>query len=148
MKDYLPDISSVSSVIGMVGGVVSSLFGGWDGFLQGLVLFMVVDWVLGVVNAAIFKKSTKTSSGGYSSDVGFKGLVKKGVILVMVLVAARIDAILGVSVVRDAVCIAYLANELASIIETIGQMGIPIPAPIEKAIDILQAKGEDTSGMQ
>lgn len=148
MSDYLPSLSSVSTVIGMVGGTVSGLFGGWDGFLQALILFMAVDWILGVVNACVFKKSTKTASGGYSSDVGFKGLVKKCVILVMILIAAGIDTLLGVSVVRDAVCIAYIANELASILETIGQMGVPIPSVIEKAIDILQAKGDDTSGLQ
>lgn len=146
MRDYFPALSDLSMVIGAIGGAVSGFLGGWDGFLKTLLLFMLIDYVLGVANAIVFKHSTKTTSGGYSSQVGFKGIFKKCVILAMVLISAQLDSLLKMDVIRNAVACAYIANELGSIIETTGEMGVPIPAPIQKAVDLLNKKGEIDNG--
>lgn len=143
MKDFTPVLSSVSAVVGVVGGVLADLLGGADTVLYTLLIFMVVDWALGVVVSIVFKKSTKTESGGYSSAIGFKGLVKKCVILLMVIISAQLDRVLNVTFIRTAVCFAYAANELASIIENVGLTGVAIPAPITKAIDLLKNRDKE-----
>ena len=145
MKDYSPFISGVTAVIGIIGGVLSDLLGGADTVLYTLLIFMVVDWFLGVAVSIVFKKSSKTESGGYSSAIGFKGLVKKCVILLMVIISAQLDRVLNVTFIRTAVCFAYAANELASIIENVGLTGVAIPAPITKAIDLLKARNKEDS---
>ena len=106
MKDFTPVLSSVSAVVGVVGGVLADLLGGADTVLYTLLIFMAVDWVLGVVVSIVFKKSTKTESGGYSSAIGFKGLVKKCVILLMVIISAQLDRVLNVTFIRTSVCFA------------------------------------------
>ena len=71
-----------------------------------------------------------------------KGLIRKAMILLFVLIGFRLDLAMGVTYIKDAVCIAFIANELISIVENAGLMGIPIPAIITNAIDILKKKGD------
>ncbi len=130
------------SVIGVVGGCISSALGGWDTAVEALAIFMAVDFVLGVLCATIFKKSPKTQSGGISSNEMAKGFIKKILKLVIVAVAYRIDLLIGSSFVRDAAVIAFCASELLSIVENAGLMGVPFPKPVLQAIDILQRKSE------
>lgn len=132
----------LSAGIGVIGGAVSYLFGGWDASLQALLLFMAADYITGLAAAALFRHSPKTESGGLSSKVCFQGLVRKGMVLLLVLLAHRLDTVLAVSYIRDGVCIAFLANELISIIENAGLMGVPIPEVVRHAIDLLKQKGE------
>lgn len=136
---------TLATALGIVGGFISTLFGGWDTALQTLVIFMTVDYISGLILAGVFKKSNKTETGALDSKVGWKGLCKKGMTLLIVLIAARLDHMTGTSFVRDAVVIGYCANELISIIENAGLMGVPIPDAIKKAIDTLttikQGKG-------
>ncbi|MGN1130458.1 MAG: holin family protein, partial [Ruminococcus sp.] len=73
---------------------------------------------------------------------GWKGLCRKGVTILVVLVAYRLDLLIGTNYIRDAVVIAFCANELISIVENCGLMGLPLPKPIVKAIDILKNKSE------
>ena len=87
-------------------------------------------------------KSEKTENGMLESRAGWKGLCRKGVTLLVVLVACRLDLILGSNFIRDAVVIAFVANEAISIIENAGLMGIPMPMPILKAIEVLKNKSE------
>ena len=129
--------------IGVVGSTVAAAFGGWDAAMITLVSMMVIDYLTGVLVAAVFHNSPKTENGALESKAGWKGLCRKGVTLLIVLVAARLDIILGTGVIRDAVIIGYIANEIISIIENAGLMGVPIPAAIEKAIEVLQSKGEE-----
>nr|WP_297280278.1 phage holin family protein [uncultured Butyricicoccus sp.] len=124
----------------VVGGVLSELFGGWDAAMATLLMFMATDYITGLVVAGVFQNSDKTESGSLSSTAGWRGLCKKGMTLVVVLVAARLDIVLGTSFVRDAVVIAYLANETISIIENAGLMGLPVPDVIMQAIEQLQGK--------
>lgn len=136
------DITKICAVVGAFGGAVAAAFGGWDAALSTLVIFMIIDYMLGIIVAAFFKKSKKSKTGALDSNAGWKGLLKKGVTLLVVLVACRLELVTGISFIRDAVVIAYIANETISITENAGLMGIPIPAPIQRAIDILKTKSE------
>ena len=129
--------------IGIVGSTVAAAFGGGDAAMITLVSMMVIDYLTGVLVAGVFHNSPKTENGALESKAGWKGLCRKGVTLLIVLVAARLDIILGTGVIRDAVIIGYIANETISIIENAGLMGVPIPEAIEKAIEVLQSKGEE-----
>lgn len=136
------NMTKICATAGAIGGAVAAAFGGWDAALSTLVIFMIIDYVLGVIVAAFFKKSKKSKNGALDSNAGWKGLLKKGVTLLVVLVACRLELVTGISFIRDAVVIAYIANETISITENAGLMGIPIPAPIQRAVDILKNKSE------
>lgn len=125
-------------------GWLAAMFGGWDSSFITLIIFMAVDFVSGWILAAVFHRSPKTKNGALKSNEGFKGLVRKGVILLVVLVSHRMDLAAGTTIIRDTVVIAFCANELLSIVENAGQMGVPIPAIITNAIEILREKGETT----
>lgn len=124
----------------VVGATISELFGGWDAAIMTLMLFMALDYVSGLIVAGVFQASDKTQSGKLDSAACWRGLLKKGMTLVIVLVAVRLDLVLGTSFVRDAVVIAYIVNETISIIENAGRMGLPIPDAVLKAIEQLQGK--------
>lgn len=130
------------TLIGVVGSGVASFFGGWDAALVTLLIFMGIDYVTGLIVAGVFHKSEKTENGTLESHVGWKGLCRKGVTLLIVLVACRLDLVMGSNFIRDAVVIAFIANETISIIENAGLMGIPIPTVITKAIEVLKNKAE------
>lgn len=132
----------ICTVIGAVGSGIAALFGGWDTGLVSLLIFMGLDYISGLVVAGVFHKSNKTNTGSLESKTCWKGLCRKCMTLVFVLVSYRLDLIIGTNYIRDAVIIAFLANELISLVENAGLMGIPLPAVITKAIDILQKKSE------
>lgn len=129
-------------IIGIVGSFVASLFGGWDSALTTLLIFMGVDYITGLIVAGVFHNSGKSESGALESRAGWKGLCRKGMTLLMVLIACRLDLVMGTSFVRDAVVIAYVVNECISIVENAGLMGLPIPAVLTRAIDVLKQKSE------
>lgn len=132
--------NAIYSILGVVGGTISSIFGGWDYAMTTLLLFMGIDYITGLIVAGVFHNSKKTKSGTLESRTGWKGLSRKGVTLLIVLVACRLDIVMGSNFIKDAVVIAFLANETISIIENAGLMGITIPTVIKKAIDVLQAE--------
>lgn len=134
--------NGICTGIGIVGGFITSMFGGWDSGLTTLLLFMVIDYASGLIVAGIFHNSNKTESGTLESRAGWKGLCRKCMTLLFVLIAYRLDLAIGVNYIRDAVIIGFVANELISIVENAGLMGIPLPAVIQNAIDILKRKGE------
>ncbi len=131
---------SILTFIGAAGGLLASFFGGWDSSLTTLIVFMGIDYVTGLIVAGVFHKSPKTKTGALESKAGWKGICRKGVTILIVLIACRLDLIMGTSLVRDAVIIAYIVNELISIIENAGLMGIPVPAVITRAIEVLRKK--------
>lgn len=137
---------TIFGAIGAVGAFIASLFGGWDAALMTLIIFMAIDYITGLIVAGVFHKSGKSENGALESRAGWKGLCRKGMILLLVLVGCRIDLVIGSNYVRDAVCIAFIANETLSITENAGLMGIPIPAVITNAIDVLKNKGEKENG--
>lgn len=137
--------TGICSVFGVIGSAIAAVFGGWDAGLATLMIFMALDYVSGLVVAGVFHKSNKTNTGSLESKAGWKGLCKKCMTLLFVLVAYRIDLIIGTDYIRDAVIIAFIANELISLVENAGIMGVPLPDIITKAIDILQKKAESES---
>lgn len=141
--DFMSKVQAVFiSIFGAVGALLVRLFGGWTTDLQTLIIFMAVDFAMGLIIAGVFNKSTKTESGALNSSAGFKGLCKKGVALLIVLVANQLDKVMSVEYIRTAVIIAFIVNETISIVENAGIMGIPIPNVITKAIEVLKDKSE------
>lgn len=140
--------NAICTTAGAIGGVIASLFGGWDTGLVSLLIFMGLDYVSGLVVAGVFHKSNKTDTGSLESKAGWKGLCRKCMTLVFVLVSYRLDLIIGTNYIRDAVIIGFIVNETISIVENAGLMGVPLPAVISKAIDILTAKSEEKGGDQ
>ena len=136
MKGY------IMTIFGLIGSFIASLFGGWDAALTTLVIFMGIDYVTGLIVAGVFHNSGKTESGALESRAGWKGLCRKGMTLLIVLIACRLDLIMNTNFVRDAVVIGYIANETISIVENAGLMGLPIPSAITKAIEVLTKKNE------
>ncbi|MCH5299208.1 MAG: phage holin family protein [Ruminococcus sp.] len=145
MKDFFCTLLSKDNfcpILGVTGGFIASLFGGWSSGMITLLIFMCVDYVSGLMVAGIFKNSHKTDSGALESRAGWKGLCRKGMTLFIVLLAHRLDLLMGMNYIRDAVIIGFCANEAISIVENAGLMGIPLPEVITKAIDILTKKSK------
>lgn len=133
---------TVCTGVGIVGSTIATLFGGWDNGLATLLIFMVIDYASGLIVAGVFKKSPKTDTGALESKAGWKGLCRKCMTLVFVLIAYRLDLTIGTNYIRDTVIIAFIANETISLVENAGLMGVPLPAVITKAIDVLQKKAD------
>lgn len=135
----------ICSILGVISGAIASAFGGWDSALMTLAIFMLIDYFSGVICAGVFHKSQKSESGALESKAGFKGLAKKGMQLLIVLVACRLDLLIGThTFIRDAVVIAFVTNETISILENAGLMGIPLPKALTKAIEVLKEKEKES----
>ena len=124
--------SVFKTVVALGGGAASYLFGGWSSLLGILVAFVVIDYISGFVAAGI--------EGKLASSVGLRGIAKKVFIFVIVAVAHLADQAAGIAIIRDTAIFFYLANELLSIIENSGRIGLPIPPVIAQAVEILQGK--------
>lgn len=135
--------TAVCTAVGIIGGAIASLFGGWDAALTTLIICMAVDYISGLIVAGVFHKSKKSANGALESRAGWKGLCRKGTTLLIVLIACRLDMLIGTTYIRDSVVIGFVTNETISIIENAGLMGIPLPAAICKAIDTLTFKAKD-----
>ena len=133
----------VCSLCGIIGGSVAYLFGGWDDSIITLLMFMVIDYISGIIVAGVFRKSPKSQTGALESDASWKGLVKKGYSLLIIIVANRVDYQLGTTLARDSATIGFITSELISIVENAGLMGMPLPKVLYKAIDILNAKEDE-----
>ena len=132
----------ICTIFGVIGSAIASFLGGWDAGLATLLIFMCLDYVSGLIVAGVFKNSPKTDTGSLESKAGWKGLCRKCMTLVFVLIAYRLDLVIGTNYIRDAVIIGFIANETISLVENAGLMGVPLPTVITKAIDILQKKTE------
>lgn len=128
----------ICTTVGVIGAGAAWIFGGWDTALAALLICIAVDYISGSVVALVFHKSRKTETGAYNSAYGFKGLCKKGLMLLLVVVAVQADRLLGADYVRDAVCIGFSANEILSIVENLGLAGVPLPKVITQALEQLQ----------
>lgn len=127
-------------IIGVLGSFLSNLFGGWSSGIATLLIMMALDWITGLMVAGIFRSSKKSENGALNSSVGLKGICKKIMMLIIVVMAYRFDLIVGTNYIRDAVVIALIVNEAISILENGVLMGIPIPKVLQKAIDIMKDK--------
>ncbi|MDX8359203.1 MULTISPECIES: phage holin family protein [Bacillaceae] len=110
---------------------VTFLFGGWDKLMVILLVFVIIDYVTGMISATI--------EGSLSSRIGFKGIMQKIFIFALVAIAHLIDLILGeYHFLRDTTIFFYLSNELLSIIENAGRAGVPVPKVLTRAIKLLR----------
>lgn len=132
-------------VLAVIGSAVAEALGGWDMALQVLIGFMVIDYATGWLVAAVWHKSGKSKSGALSSDAGFKGLVKKCVVLAVVWMGAMLDRVTGGNVVRTAVCMFFIANEGLSILENTAIMGVPYPAFVKNMLDAMKQSAEEAT---
>ena len=131
---------TICTVFGVAGSAVAWAFGGWDAALTALIVCMIADFVSGSLVALVFHYSRKSETGRYNSAYGLKGLCKKCLMLLFVIVAVQADRLLGGDFVRDAVCIGFTANEILSIVENLGLAGVPMPQAVVKALEQLQSK--------
>ena len=133
----------IFTALALAGSAMAELFGGWDKALQTLVLFMALDWITGgILLPGVFQKSLKSANGAMESRAGWKGLCRKAMTLFYVLIAVRLDMLMGTDYLRDAVCIGFIANEALSIVENAGLMGVPLPSMLKKGIDVLKVSAE------
>ena len=130
----------ILAVISAVGGFVVELVGGLDAVLKALLIFMAVDYLTGLAVAFVFHKSNKTKNGGASSKEGFKGIVKKLCMLMLVGLAHELDVIMGADYIRAITIMFFLANEGLSVLENVGLMGVKYNAFLVKALEALRDK--------
>lgn len=119
------------------GGALSYFYGGWSTLLKVLLFFVIADYITGMVASGL--------EGKLSSSIGMKGIIKKVFIFVIVAVAHMADTAIGNgSILMDATIFFYIANELLSITENAGRVGVPLPDVLVQAVDILKSKAKST----
>ncbi len=141
--EFFTKLSTGEITIGVICSIVAQAFGGWSEGMTALVVFMIIDYITGLLVAGVFHASKKTENGGLESRAGWKGIIRKVTTLMIVLVAAYVDKVMGMTFVRDAVVIGFLANEAISIIENAGLMGLPLPKAVTNMIDLLKIRADE-----
>ncbi len=127
---------TVGIISAIVSEALSATLGGWDVWLQTLVLFVILDYISGVMAAAVQKK--------LNSEIGYKGIIKKVFIFILVAVAFKLDMLFGTDAMRIAVIGFYLGTEGLSILENAGKANLPLPEFLTKALQQLrELRGED-----
>lgn len=140
--DYNAVKNGVLAALAAVGSWIANALGGWDASLQVLIALMVADYITGVLVAAVWHKSSKSSSGTLNSVAGFKGILKKCAILSLVWIGVLLDNATGANYIRTAVVLFFIGNEGISLLENLGLMGVPFPAFLQRALDALRDKGD------
>jgi len=127
---------SLNTVIAILATIFTWLFGIWNTAIAVLITFMVLDYVTGLIKGYIFKK--------LSSDIGLKGIARKAVIFIVLIVAVSLDRLTGNGqwIFRTLVCYFYIANEGLSIVENCAQIGLPVPQKIKDALIQLKEGGK------
>ncbi len=121
-------------------GAISGLFGGFDALLNVLLAAIVIDYISGIL-LALYGKSTKTPDGKLSSAVGAKGIAKKGMIMLTIILAHMLDTAMGANTTfRNATILFYIANESLSFLENLNTMGIPFPQKIKSLLSEMHSK--------
>ena len=127
-----------------VGAFVTALIGEWDGALLTLLLFIAADWITGLTVAGVFHRSPKSRNGALESRIGLKGLRRKEAMLLVVLVAYRLDLMAGLhGVLRTGAIMILACNEALSILENVGLIGIKYPSVIDRVIRQLLGRKND-----
>lgn len=136
----------VLGVLAVAGSAMAQALGGWDMALKVLIGFMVLDYVTGWLVAAVWHRSSKSETGALASNAGFKGLIKKCMILALVWMAAMLDRVTGSDFVRTAVCMFFIANEGLSILENTAVMGVPYPDFVKNMLDAMKEQANTADG--
>lgn len=140
--------NGVLAALATVGTFVAHALGGWDAAMQVLVALMALDYLTGILVAAVWQRSNKSSTGALDSKAGFKGLCKKGMILLLVWLGVLLDNAFGTTYVRTAIIIFFIGNEGLSLLENLGLMGVPFPEFLKKALEALRDQGDAGEGGQ
>jgi toxin secretion/phage lysis holin len=126
----------------LLGAIISFSFGLWTESLTFLLVLMAIDYFTGIVAAV-------REGSGLNSNIGFWGLCKKALILLVMLIAHRLDVLLGIEVVMGSAVFFYIANELLSVIENYGRIGLPLPDRLRRIVQVLRDRaGEDSDKPQ
>lgn len=132
----------IVKTLAAVAGAIAGLFGGWDLMLKVLLVFMVVDYATGWV-VAILGNSVKTESGHLDSRISWKGILKKGLALAVVLLGAMLDKAIGQDhAFRTMAVWFYIANEGLSILENLALAGVPFPAGLKNILEQIREKND------
>lgn len=137
----------VLEALSAAGGAVLSFFCGLPSIIWVLLAVMTLDYITGIM-CGVMGKSPKTETGGLSSNAATLGILKKTLILVVVGLAALVDyaiattAGIEISAVTGATCLWFVASEGLSILENAATMGVPIPAVLMKALEIMRKQGQ------
>ena len=142
MENVVHIKNAVLAALAAFGTFVANALGGWDAALQVLIGLMAADYVTGLIVAGVFKRSGKSETGALESRAGFKGIVRKCTILMLVWVAAMLDRLTGAAYIRTAVCLFFIGNEGLSILENTALMGVPYPAFVRNALEAMRDKGD------
>ena len=134
--------NGILAVFSVIGSFAANSLGGWDASMQVLVALMVADYLTGVLVAAVWHKSSKSSSGTLNSVAGFKGILKKCMILLLVWIGVLLDDATGANYIRMAVILFFIGNEGISLLENLGLMGVPFPAFLRRALEALRDQGD------
>lgn len=132
---------------GAVGAWIAYLLGGWDAALSLMFVAMGLDYFTGIL-CALMGRSAKTPTGWFRSAVAYRGLTKKMMMLIIVMVATMVDRLIGTDgVCRIAAIGFYVANEGMSIIENAHAMGVPFPQGLLDTLERLRKRSGDTSAL-
>lgn len=126
----------INMLLGFVGAFFTFAFGGWTQLLILLCIAMAIDYITGV--AAVIRTGSRLNS-----KIGFWGLTRKGLMLLVILLAHQIDQLIGTDVIKGGAMYFYLANELISITENYSRIGLPLPAKLREIIELVKKQAED-----
>ena len=140
--------NTVLAAAAAAGGAVFEALGGLDELLGLLVALMAFDYITGVLVAALWHRSGKSATGALDSRAGFRGLCKKGAVLLVVYIGVLLDRALGIDYVRGALVLFFCGNEGLSLLENIGLMGVPYPPALRKMLEALKTEGKMTTDDQ
>ena len=139
------ELTTIKSIGAWCVGTMIYFIGGFDLFLEALLVCMMIDYLMGLTVAGLFQRSKKSDNGGLNSFIGWLGISKKITSLLFVVIGVELQKMTGIVGIREGIIIALVVNELISIIENAGLMGIPVPVQITKMIDILKQKENENN---
>lgn len=125
--------NTVSILLSSIGGLLSFLFGGFDNLLITLCSFIVIDYITGVLSAIYNKR--------LSSQIGYKGIIKKVSMLIIVSVGVLLQTKVGIPAIRDIVILFFISNEGISILENVSDTGLKLPPKLKEILKQLRDKG-------
>lgn len=140
--DYNAVKNGVLAAFAFIGSFVAQALGGWDASMKVLIALMVADYLTGVLVAAVWQRSSKSATGALDSKAGFKGILKKCMILLLVWIGVLLDNATGANYIRMAVILFFIGNEGISLLENLGLMGVPFPVFLRRALEALRDQGD------
>ena len=138
---------TIAEILAAIGGAIASFFCGLPPLIWVLLAVMTIDYITGII-CGLMGRSKKTETGGLSSNAAFKGLLKKALIFLVVLLAALLDKAVSMGTgaafeaVAGATCLWFIASEGFSILENVASMGVPVPKILMQALEIMRRKAE------